>query len=294
VWARLFPEVGTWSHLSCTRDYGTLSVASLSCNGLLEISNKLVPCRESRRYCSINSLPASQAEVLDVEIFSSSRGSRIVNMEKSSIVYSSLVRALNLQILKVKQGSTPRIGRSNLLRFSLLLSQTHIVVHRVFLVLLPITVDYLDRWAPSSSVSRPYVAMTSLYPRFPQLYSRRRDRVSWPCWAPCCIHQIIDWVNWPLQPHSGYKTEPFTRNRQGETPFPSEVGITTVLVLLLASLAFCHWSIQAVTHDSVFGRVRVVSLDIVRDVPLYRRRIMSAISCLCAHSSSASSWTAMR
>jgi hypothetical protein len=48
-------------------------------------------------------------------------------------------------------------------------------------------------------------------------------------------------------------------------------------------------SIQAATHVSVFGRARVVSLDIVRDVPLYHRRIMSAISCACAHSSSASS-----
>jgi hypothetical protein len=53
-------------------------------------------------------------------------------------------------------------------------------------------------------------------------------------------------------------------------------------------------SIQAATHDSVFGRARVVSLDIVRDVPLYRRRIMSANSYACAHSSPASSRTEMR
>jgi hypothetical protein len=53
-------------------------------------------------------------------------------------------------------------------------------------------------------------------------------------------------------------------------------------------------SIQAATHDSVSGRARVVSLDIVRDVSLYHRRIMSAISCACAHSSPASSRTAMR
>jgi hypothetical protein len=135
-------------------------------------------------------------------------------MEKSSIVYSSLVRALNLQILKIKQGSTPRIDRSFMLCSSVLLSQTQSVVHWAFLVLLPVTVDYLDRWAPSSSVSWPYVAMTSLYPRFPQQYSRRRDLVSWPCWALCCIHQITDRVNWPLQPHSGYKMEPFNWNRR--------------------------------------------------------------------------------
>jgi hypothetical protein len=33
-------------------------------------------------------------------------------MEKSSIVYSFLVRAHNLQILRIEQGSTPRINRS--------------------------------------------------------------------------------------------------------------------------------------------------------------------------------------
>jgi hypothetical protein len=48
-------------------------------------------------------------------------------------------------------------------------------------------------------------------------------------------------------------------------------------------------SIQDATHDSVFGRARVISLDIVRNVPLYHRRTMSANSCACAHSSSASS-----
>jgi uncharacterized membrane protein len=59
--------------------------------------------------------PASQVEALDVEILLSSQGSRIVDMEKSSIVYSFLVRA---------QGSTPRIDRSLWLSLSLMLSQT--------------------------------------------------------------------------------------------------------------------------------------------------------------------------
>jgi hypothetical protein len=44
---------------------------------------------------------ASQVETVKVEIFLlSSRGSRIVNMEMSSIVHSFLVRAINFQILK--------------------------------------------------------------------------------------------------------------------------------------------------------------------------------------------------
>jgi hypothetical protein len=51
----------------------------------------------------------SQVEAVGVEIFLSSQGSRKVNVEKSSIVYSFLVRAPNLQILRIEQGSTPRI-----------------------------------------------------------------------------------------------------------------------------------------------------------------------------------------
>jgi hypothetical protein len=56
--------------------------------------------------------PASQVEAVEVEIFLSSQGSRIVNMKKSSTVYSFLVRAHNLQILRIEQGSKPRINRS--------------------------------------------------------------------------------------------------------------------------------------------------------------------------------------
>jgi hypothetical protein len=95
---------------------------------------------------------------------------------------------------------------------------------------------------------------------------------------------------------------------------PSKLGSITVLVLLPPTSIFPSKlfsvfvpdvekklradrkkkSIQAATHDSVFRRARVISLDIVRDVPLYRRRIMSANSCACAHSSPAPSRTAMR
>jgi hypothetical protein len=71
-----------------------------------------------------NPFPASLAEAIDVEILLSSQGSRIVSVEKSSIMYSFLVRAHNLQILRIEQGSTPRIDRSFMLRSSLLLSPT--------------------------------------------------------------------------------------------------------------------------------------------------------------------------
>jgi hypothetical protein len=90
--------------------------------------------------------PLAKWKTVEVETFLlSSQGSRIVNMEKSSIMYSFLVRALNFRILKVKQGSTPRIGRSLMLRSSVFLSQASSVIYRVFLVLLPSTVGYLDR-----------------------------------------------------------------------------------------------------------------------------------------------------
>jgi hypothetical protein len=49
----------------------------------------LVSCRKSRRPWSIYSLPASQVEAIEVEIFSSNQGSRKVNVEKSSIAFSS-------------------------------------------------------------------------------------------------------------------------------------------------------------------------------------------------------------
>jgi hypothetical protein len=81
-------------------------------NGLLGIPIDLASCRKSRRPCSINYFPASQVKAVEVEVFSSSQGSQKVNVEKSSIVYSFLVRTHDLQILGIQQGSTPRIDRS--------------------------------------------------------------------------------------------------------------------------------------------------------------------------------------
>jgi hypothetical protein len=55
--------------------------------------------------------------------------------------------------------------------------------------------------------------MTSLYHRFRQPYSRRWDLWADHCRAPCCLHQIPDRVNRPLQPRNGYIMEPFDRDR---------------------------------------------------------------------------------
>jgi hypothetical protein len=52
--------------------------------------------------------PLAKWKTVEVETFLlSSQGSRIVNMEKPSIVYSFLVRALNLPILKSNEEVRP-------------------------------------------------------------------------------------------------------------------------------------------------------------------------------------------
>jgi hypothetical protein len=189
-------------------------------------------------------------------------------------------------------------------------------------------VDYLDHWAPSSLVSRSYDATTSLYHQFPQPYSRRQNLTSCPLSSSVLPTPDTRMDKRPLQPRSGYKKKPFTQSRRCEKLHfhPSSALSLSLFLLQLAlttlALAICSIysvprqancssvfvpnvkeklrvdreknSSQDATHDSVLGRARVISLDIVRDVPLYRRRIMSAISCACAHSSSTSSRTTMR
>jgi hypothetical protein len=159
-----------------TRNYGTLLLAFLFLrNDLLEIPVDLVSCRKSRRPRSSSSFPASQVKSVEIEVFLSSQGSRIVNMKKSSTVYSFLVRAHNLQILRSEQGSTPRIDQSFLatLLFVAIANIKRCTLR--FLFLLPIAISSLDRWTSSVSVSRPYDAVT---PSFPQPYSRRRNLTS--------------------------------------------------------------------------------------------------------------------
>jgi hypothetical protein len=175
------------------------------------------PAANSDDLVASNFFPASQAEALDVEILSSSQGSRIVNMEKSSIVYSFLVRAHNLQILRIEQGSTPRIDPS------------------IFATLLFVAIANTKRCTLSFSCFAPHHGrlFRPLNPIVISVTVIRRDDVALPsisatvfmpprsradhCWAPCCLHQIPNWVNWPLQPRNGYKMEPFNRNRRYES-----------------------------------------------------------------------------
>jgi hypothetical protein len=201
-----------------------------------------------------------------------------------------------------------------MLRSSVLLSQTLSVVHWAFLVSLPIAVDYLDRWAHRHQChghTTPWHRST--------LDFRNCIHDTEIAWADLVELRVV-YTRYPTgstdrySPAAVIKWNRLTGTTDTKAHFPSKFGSITILVLLPptsipSSKLFFHvvpdvakkfradWkqkSIQAATHDSVFGRARVVSLDIVRDVPLYRRRIMSAISCACAHSSPASSRTAMR
>jgi hypothetical protein len=160
-------------------------------------------------------------------------------MEKSSIVYSFLVRAHKLQILRIKQGSTPRIDRSifaTLLFVAIAdvkcctLNFSRFASHygRLFRLLSPIVISV-------TTVRRHDVALPSISTT---IFTTLKPQAG-HCRAPCCLHQIPDWVNWPLQPRIDYKVEPFTGTADTKAPFPSELGIITVLVLL-ASLATCH------------------------------------------------------
>jgi hypothetical protein len=104
-------------------NFGTLLVAFLFLrNGLLEISVELVSCRKSRRPSSIKFLPTSQVEAGAVEISLSSQGSRIVNMEKSSIAFSSrsvLITFKSSESSKeVRPGSIKAVGYASLVAFA--------------------------------------------------------------------------------------------------------------------------------------------------------------------------------
>jgi hypothetical protein len=146
----------------------------------------LASCCESRRPCSIDPFPASHAEALDVEFLLTSQGSRIVNVEKSSIVYSFSVRA---------QGSTSRIDRSFLLRFFCCYRKRKALYTDLFSFRSPLrsiiwTIephrhqchDHTTPWRRSTINFRNHIH---------DVEASRANH----CRAPCCLHQIPDWVN---------------------------------------------------------------------------------------------------
>jgi hypothetical protein len=188
-----------------------------------------------------NSFSASQAEALDVEILLSSQGSRIVSVKKSSIVYSFLVRAHNLQILKIKRGSTPRVDRSVLatLLFDAITSVkrsppslSRFASHhgRLFRPLSPIVISV-------TTIRRHDVALPSI--SAPAFTTPKPHGLN-------IVELRVAYTRYPTgstdhySPATVIKWNRLTGTADTKAPFPSELGIITVLVLLLASLATCH------------------------------------------------------
>jgi hypothetical protein len=160
-------------------------------------------------------LPTSQVEAEEVEIFLSSQSSRIVNMEKSSIVYSFLVRAHNLQILRIEQGSTP--GSIKAFAKLLFVAIANVKHYALSFLVFPHHDQFFPPLTSSSSVSRPYDAVTSLRHLFSAnvLTTLRPHELT-------LLSSVLStpdtrMVKRPLQPRSGYKREPFTQNRRCES-----------------------------------------------------------------------------
>jgi hypothetical protein len=90
------------------------------------------------------SLPASQVEAVEVEIFLSSQGSRKVNVEKFSIAFSSRSVSITFKSSELSKevhpGSTEAFAKLLFVAIANVKSCT-----LSFLVLLPITVNSLDR-----------------------------------------------------------------------------------------------------------------------------------------------------
>jgi hypothetical protein len=128
-----------------TRNYGTPSLAFLSPGKSSWLSTiDVVPCHKSRRPHSINSFPASQVEAVEVEIFLSGQGSRKVNMEKSSIAFSSRSVSITFESSEVSKEVPP--GSIEAFYKLLFVAITYVECCTLsILVFIPITVNSLDR-----------------------------------------------------------------------------------------------------------------------------------------------------
>jgi hypothetical protein len=162
-------------------------------------------------------------------------------MEKSSIVYSFLVRAHSLQVLIIERRSTPRTDRSILATFLFdaitrvkrsTPSFSRFAPHhgRLFRPLSPIaisvtTVRCHDVALPSISATvfttpKPHeLTIVGLHVAYTRNPTGSTDRYS---------------------PTAVIKWNSLTATADTKAPIPSELGIITVLVLLLAILATCH------------------------------------------------------
>jgi hypothetical protein len=156
--------------------------------------------------------------------------------------HPSCIRSWSVLITCKSSESSKEVHLGSIEAFAKLLFVTIANVKRStlsLLILLPITTNSLDRWTSPSSVSRPYDAMTSLCHRFPQPYSRRRDRTGWPLSSSVLSTPDTRMVKWPLQPRSGYKREPFAQNRLSSLSSPFLFFLQLVLATLPLEHLFC-------------------------------------------------------
>jgi hypothetical protein len=156
-----------------TRNYGTLLLAFLFFIMVFWKSLSTWSLATNLDVLGVSySLPASQVEAVEVEISLSSQGSQKVNVEKSSITFSS--RSVSITFKSSEASNEVHPGSIEAFAKLLFVSITNVKCCTLsFLNLLPITINSLDRTDVIIVSVRPYDAMTPLRRLFPQLCSRR-------------------------------------------------------------------------------------------------------------------------
>jgi hypothetical protein len=121
--------------------------------------------------------------------------------------HPSLIRAHNLQILGIEQGSKPRIDRSFLLSSSSLQSQAEDTNTLSSSRSSPHHGRFFGPLDPTLLVSRPYDAGMPLCHLLPRLRSCRWHVTGWPLSSSVLSTPDTRLVKWSLQPRGGHKRE---------------------------------------------------------------------------------------
>jgi hypothetical protein len=102
-------------------------------------------------------------------------------------------------------------------------------------------------------VSRPYDAVMSIRHLLPQPYSRRRDPTSWPCWAPCCLHQIPGWLNDRYRPAAVIKRNLYPEPPMRKLHFHPSSALS---LFLFFQLALATQPLKHLSHLFHYSRAR--------------------------------------
>jgi hypothetical protein len=171
-------------------------------------------------------------------------------------VYSLLVRAPNLQILRIEQGSMPRIDRSFLLCFSCCYHERKawytelFSSRRFFRPLSPIVISFTT--IRSHDIALPSISATIFATPKPHELTIVELRVAYTRYATGLTDRYspVAVIKWNLLPGTA----------DTKAPFPSELGIITVLVLLPASLGYtttkASFPPTSILSSKLFSRVR--------------------------------------